>query len=168
MAVDSGAFRAVFGAVPTPVAIITALDADGEPRGFTCNAFSAVSADPPQLLVCVDKRSQTLPAVLFSGAFGVNLLAHRGQDTARVFAGKAARKFDGVPWRPGLSGVPVLTEAAVAHAGCALVRSVPAGDHLILIGRVEETEVFRGPAALYQRGVFGMWEAEPELAAPRG
>ncbi|MFJ8649647.1 flavin reductase family protein [Streptomyces sp. NPDC093546] len=155
---DTDSFRKVFGTFPTPVAIVTTLNDDGDPSGFTCNAFSAVSAAPPLLLVCVGKGSRTLPAMLSSGVFGVNFLAHRGQDTARVFAGKAARKFDDVVWRAGLAGVPVLPEAAVAYAGCTLVQTVEAGDHVLLIGRIEESEIFPGTAALYQQGEFGMWE----------
>lgn len=165
MPVDADAFRAVFGTIPTPVAIITALDADGEPRGFTCNAFSAVSASPPLLLVCVGKGSNTLPAMLSSGIFAVNFVAGQGRDTALAFAGKGTRKFEGVTWHGGLAGAPMLTEAAVAYAGCTLVQSMEAGDHWLLIGRVEETEVFPREAALYQRGVFGTWEPDPRLTA---
>ncbi|MET9882668.1 flavin reductase family protein [Streptomyces sp. NPDC006430] len=161
---DADTFRKVFGTFPTPVAIVTALGDDGDPSGFTCNAFSAVSVAPPLLLVCVSKGSRTLPAMLSSGAFAVNFLAHRGQDAARTFAGKAARKFDDVVWHGGLAGVPVLTEAAVAYAGCTLVQTVEAGDHLLVIGRVEEGEIFPGAAALYQQGEFGVWEPGPRLA----
>ncbi|MEE1758257.1 MULTISPECIES: flavin reductase family protein [unclassified Streptomyces] len=167
MPVDADAFRAVFGTIPTPVAIITALGADSEPRGFTCNAFSAVSASPPLLLVCVGKGSQTLPAMLSSGVFAVNFVAGQGQDVAVTFAGKGTRKFDGVPWHGGLAGAPVLTEAAVAYAGCTLVQSMEAGDHRLLIGRVEETEIFPREAVLYQRGVFGTWEPASRLTAPQ-
>ncbi|MFE5768717.1 flavin reductase family protein [Streptomyces sp. NPDC056485] len=161
---DADTFRKVFGSFPTPVAIVTALGADGEPAGFTCNAFSAVSAAPPLLLLCAGKGSRTLPAILASRAFAMNFVAHRGRDTALAFAGKAERKFDGVAWRGGLAGVPVLTEDAVAYAGCTLVQTVEAGDHLLLIGRIEESETFGGTAALYQQGEFGTWEPDRRLA----
>ncbi|MFI5667425.1 flavin reductase family protein [Streptomyces sp. NPDC051704] len=162
---DTDTFRKVFGSFPTPVAIVTARGEDGEPAGFTCNAFSAVSAAPPLLMLCVGKGSRTLPAILSSGVFAMNFVAHRGRDTALTFAGKGRRKFDGVAWRRGLEGVPVLTEDAVAYAGCTLVETVEAGDHLLLIGRIDESETFRGAAALYQRGEFGRWEPDRRLAA---
>ncbi|CAL9564227.1 Flavin reductase (NADH) [Streptomyces sp. enrichment culture] len=161
---NADAFRQVFGTFPTPVAIVTTLGEDGEPSGFTCNAFSAVSAAPPLLLVCVGKGSRTLPAMLSSGVFALNFLARQGQATARTFAGKSEDKFAGVAWRAGLAGVPVLTEAAVAYAGCRLVQTVEAGDHLLLIGRIEESETYPGTAALYQQGEFGTWEPERRLA----
>ncbi|MER7462202.1 flavin reductase family protein [Streptomyces sp. NPDC097981] len=161
---DADTFRKVFGSFPTPVAIVTAIGAGGDPSGFTCNAFSAVSAAPPLLLLCVGKGSRTLPAMLSAGVFAMNFVAHRGQDAARLFAGKAERKFDGVAWRGGLAGVPVLTEAAVAYAGCTVVKTVDAGDHVLVIGRVDESEIFPGTAALYQQGEFGMWERDSRLA----
>ncbi|WP_267880899.1 flavin reductase family protein [Streptomyces sp. NRRL S-244] len=161
---DTDTFRKVFGSFPTPVAIVTALGEDGEPTGFTCNAFSAVSAAPPLLLLCVGKGSRTLPAILASGVFAMNFVAHRGRDKALTFAGKTARKFDAVAWRGGLAGVPVLTEDAVAYAGCTLVETVEAGDHLLLIGRIDESETFPGAAALYQQGEFGRWEPDRRLA----
>ncbi|MER6781062.1 MULTISPECIES: flavin reductase family protein [unclassified Streptomyces] len=161
---DTDTFRKVFGSFPTPVAIVTARGDDGEPAGFTCNAFSAVSAAPPLLLLCVGKGSRTLPAILSSGVFAMNFVAHRGRDTALTFAGKAQHKFDGVAWRGGLAGAPVLIEDAVAYAGCTLVETVEAGDHLLLIGRIDESETFPGAAALYQQGEFGRWEPDRRLA----
>ncbi|MGW2995732.1 flavin reductase family protein, partial [Streptomyces sp. NPDC001193] len=148
---DTDTFRKVFGSFPTPVAIVTARGEDGEPAGFTCNAFSAVSAAPPLLLLCVGKGSRTLPSILSSGVFAMNFVAHRGRDTALTFAGKARRKFDGVAWRGGLAGVPVLTEDAVAYAGCTLVETVEAGDHLLLIGELCSKRDKGGRA----RGEFG-------------
>ena len=61
-------------AFPTGVAVVTTLDAEGGPRGLTTNALCAVSAEPPLLLVCVDRESRTLPALLHSGRFVVNFL----------------------------------------------------------------------------------------------
>ncbi|MFD4376456.1 flavin reductase family protein [Streptomyces sp. NPDC058486] len=164
---DADSFRRVFGTFPTPVAIVTARGEDGAPRGFTCNAFSAVSAAPPLLLVCVGKESRTLPAMLSSGAFALNFVAHHGRGAARLFAGKTPDKFAAVEWRPGWAGAPVLAQDAVGYAGCSLVRTEEAGDHLLVFGRVEESETFPGDATLYQRGEFGTWEpGAARLAAP--
>ena len=64
MPVSPESFRELFGSFPAQVAIITAVGADGRPRGFTCTTTCAVSAAPPLLLICVDENSQTLPAIL--------------------------------------------------------------------------------------------------------
>ncbi|GGT68488.1 hypothetical protein GCM10010272_09270 [Streptomyces lateritius] len=163
MAVEPEAFRDFFGSVPTAVAVVTTVGADGRPLGFTCNAFSAVSLDPALLLVCVDERSRTLPALLGSEVFALHLLAAEGgEELARTFAGRSDRKFDGLAWRHGESvpGSPVLREGVLAHAECALESSVRAGDHRLLIGRMERVLVREeARPLLYRRGAFTAWEA---------
>jgi flavin reductase (DIM6/NTAB) family NADH-FMN oxidoreductase RutF len=136
-AIDKATFFAIMGAFPTGVTIVTALDTDHQPRGLTSNAVCSVSAEPPLLLVCVDRRSNTLPALRHSRRFVVNfLLADRG-DVSNLFASKEPDKFASVAWRPATNGMPLLHADTLAHAECVLEREVEAGDHLILIGRVE-------------------------------
>jgi flavin reductase (DIM6/NTAB) family NADH-FMN oxidoreductase RutF len=130
-------FFAIMSAFPTGVAVVTTLDADGEPRGLTTNAVCAVSAEPPLLLVCVDRESRTLPALLHSGRFVVNFLVERRDDLARLFATKADDKFDGVDWTPGLGGMPCLRADSLAYAECVIEQRLEAGDHVILTGLVE-------------------------------
>ncbi|WP_329495095.1 flavin reductase family protein [Kitasatospora herbaricolor] len=168
MAVDSGSFRELFGSFPTAVSIVTALGPDGEPRGFTCNAMSAVSADPPLLLVCVDLRSQTLEAMSTSKSFVVNVLADGGQDAALVFASRSDGKFAEVDWQPSkvAGGAPVLRSLALAYAECNVVQMVEAGDHVVFFARVDGVEVLRRPPMLYHRGAFSAWEGSGAFAAP--
>jgi flavin reductase (DIM6/NTAB) family NADH-FMN oxidoreductase RutF len=170
MAVDAGRFRELFGSFPTTVSIVTTLDGAGEPRGFTCNAVSAVSVDPPLLLVCVGKGSRSLPALQHSGAFVVHVLADGGQDASERFAGKSADKFAGHTWRPSevAGGAPVLSGIALGHAECTVVQRVEAGDHWILIGRVEGAEVFSGRPLLYHQRAYSVWESAAELAGTPG
>lgn len=162
MSVTPDEFRAFFGSFPTPVSIVTTVDTDGTPRGFTCSAVTSVSVDPPLLLVCLDRAARSLPPLLSAGAFVVNVLADGAQDVARVFASRSERKFSGVRWQPSAAagGAPVLTELSVGHAECTVMRSVKAGDHWIVIGRVEAAEVFARSPVLHQRGVFGVWSGE--------
>ena len=63
MSVDKATFFAIMGAFPTGVTIVTTMDQNGEPKGLTSNAVASVSAEPPLMLVCVDKRSNTLEAL---------------------------------------------------------------------------------------------------------
>ncbi|MET9255020.1 flavin reductase family protein [Streptomyces sp. NPDC048182] len=167
MAVDTATFRSLFGSFPTAVTVVTAVDAEGVPRGFTCNAISAVSAEPPLLLVCADRRSQTLPALLHARSFVVNVLAEGAEETALVFAGRSERKFAGLAWRPSAlaGGAPVL-DGALAHAECVVTQVLEAGDHWVFIARVEGAECFARRPVLYHRGTFSVWASpEDELAA---
>jgi flavin reductase (DIM6/NTAB) family NADH-FMN oxidoreductase RutF len=129
-------FCAIMGAFPTGVAVVTTLDADGEPRGLTTNALCSVSAEPPLLLVCVDRESRTLPALQHSKRFVVNFLAERRVELARLFASKAEDKFATVTWEPGLGGMPCLREDSLAYAECETEQELEAGDHVVLTGLV--------------------------------
>ncbi|MFJ9903610.1 flavin reductase family protein [Streptomyces sp. NPDC101152] len=169
MPVDAARFREVFGSFPTAIAVVTATAEDGRPRGFTCNAVSAVSIEPPLLLICVDKRSQTLSALRASRSFVVNVLAEGGQDAARVFAGRSDDKFADVRWVPSdvSDGAPVLLDLTLAYAECVVVRAVEAGDHWIFIGRVDGAESFPRSPVLYHQGAFSVWETQARQAGSR-
>ncbi|MFI1360483.1 flavin reductase family protein [Streptomyces sp. NPDC020898] len=159
MPVSPSQFREVFGSYPAQVAIITAVGADGQPRGFTCTTTCAVSATPPLLLICVDDNSQTLPAILTSRSFVVNILAAPGEQASRLFAGKAQDKFDHLEWRPSDSagGAPILTDIVLAYAECRVVQSMTAGDHRIVVGQVEGSAVFPREPLLYGKGDYHAW-----------
>jgi flavin reductase (NADH) len=136
VAVACEEFFAIMSAFPTGVAVVTTLDADGEPRGLTTNALCSVSGDPPLLLVCVDRQSRTLPGLLHSQRFVVNFLAERRAGLAKLFASKADDKFAAVTWEPGLGGMPCLREDSLAYAECEVEQVLEAGDHVILTGLV--------------------------------
>ncbi|WP_043667125.1 flavin reductase family protein [Streptomyces xylophagus] len=162
--VEPADFREFFGSIPTAVAVVTTVDSHGRPQGFTCNAFAAVSPQPPLLLVCVDGRSRSLPSLLSWRAFVLHLLADDGEETARVFASRAVDKFVGLPWFPSevVREVPVLDRGVLAYAECTLDRVVEAGDHHVLIGRMEAVHLHPRRPVLYQRGTFRSWGGTAE------
>ena len=136
-AVTGEEFVAIMAAFPTGVAIVTAVDVDGTPRGLTTNAVTSASLAPPILLVCLDLTSRTLPAVRRSGRFAVNFMSAGCEAVCRKFASKADDKFDHVRWVPGLGGVPLITGHAVAFAECVVRDDLEVGDHAVLTGLVE-------------------------------
>jgi flavin reductase (DIM6/NTAB) family NADH-FMN oxidoreductase RutF len=162
MTVERELFLEIMASFPSGVGVVATLDGD-EPRGLTTTALSSVSADPPLLLVCVDVTSRTLPTLLARRGFVVNFLRSGRDELARLFASKAEHKFDGVPWRPSPGGLPVLHEDAVAWAECTTEREIEAGDHLILVGRVEAGAALRPDEAplLYYRRRWGEWTPRP-------
>ena len=157
MAVDRDTFREIMSAFPTGVAIVTTLDEHGEPKGLTTNAICSVSADPPLLLVCVDKTSRTLTALRHARRFVVNFMSDGSAELCALFASKADDKFAHVRSEPGLGGVPCLVDDALAYAECATEQELEAGDHVILTGLIEGG---RGPEPdqvpiLYFRRTYG-------------
>ena len=143
---------------PTGVAVVTSHD-DGAPRGATTNAFTSLSLDPPLVVVCLDRRSNTLAAIRATRRLCVNALAAGQEELARRFATKAPgdEKLAGVPHEL-VDGIPVL-DGSVLWLACLLERELEGGDHAILVARPlaaggDETErplVFH--AGLYRPGV---------------
>ncbi|CAL9377968.1 flavin reductase family protein [Streptomyces sp. NPDC029526] len=138
MPVEAEQFRKIFGALSSSVAVITTAGADG-PKGFTCTAVTAVSKNPPLLLVCADSGSRTLPAILASQGFAVNFLAAGRGALADRFASSDAHKFTGTAWTPSphACDAPVLTGDTVAVAECRLRSADLVGDHWIVVGSIE-------------------------------
>jgi flavin reductase (DIM6/NTAB) family NADH-FMN oxidoreductase RutF len=138
--IDRGRFREVMASFPSGVVVLTAFGADGRPRGLTVSAFCAASLDPPLALVCIDKTSNTLPAVQHTGGFTANVLAAGREQLARRMATKLSDKFDGIEWRQPepREGGPVLRADSVAYAVCTLRDTIEAGDHWVLIGLVTD------------------------------
>ena len=134
-AIDTTALRRTLGTFATGVTVVTTVDALGRRQGLTANSFTSVSLDPPLVLVCLARTSQTLVAIRSSGVFAVNVLGADQRHLADLFASKADDKFGGVSWRTGTTGAPVL-DGCVGHVDCSVHAIVEAGDHDVLLGRV--------------------------------
>ena len=141
---------------PSGVVVLTAFGQDARPRGLTVSAFSAVSLEPPLALACIDRSSNTLPAVQHTGGFTANILAAGREQLARRMATKLSDKFDSIAWRRAESpiGGPVLEEDIAAYAVCTLRDTIEAGDHWVLIGLVTEGDHRAGvvPMIFSRRG----------------
>jgi flavin reductase (DIM6/NTAB) family NADH-FMN oxidoreductase RutF len=133
-------FREVMASFPSGVVVLTAFGDDSLPRGLTVSAFCAVSLQPPLALACIDKTSNTLPAVQHTGGFTANILAAGREQLARRMATKVSGKFEGISWRRPDSplGGPILDDDSAAFAVCTLRETLEGGDHWILIGLVTE------------------------------
>ncbi|MCP4562764.1 MAG: flavin reductase [Bosea sp.] len=133
---DPRALRDAFGAFMTGVTVVTAFGSDGKPLGFTANSFASVSLSPPLLLVCIARTSRNYAAVTAASGFAVNVLAEDQKDVSNTFARPVEDRFAAVDWQSGPAGSPVF-DGAAAWFDCAMERVVEAGDHAILLGRVE-------------------------------
>jgi 3-hydroxy-9,10-secoandrosta-1,3,5(10)-triene-9,17-dione monooxygenase reductase component len=135
--------------------VITTLDDDG-PCGFACQAFAALSLDPPLVLFCPGRLSGTWQRIARSGHFCANILAASQQDIARAFGTRGtADKFAGVPWSLSESGAPVL-DGVLTWAACTVCDVHEAGDHYVVIGSVTELGPTRpGEPLLFYRGRYG-------------
>ncbi len=132
---DARDLRRAFGNFATGVTIVTTVDANGVPSGFTANSFTSVSIEPPLLLVSIAKTAYGCELFTSSSGFAVNILAQDQRDLSNRFARAGADKFADQNWHAGLSGSPIIDQV-VAWFDCEHHAQVDAGDHIILIGRV--------------------------------
>jgi flavin reductase (DIM6/NTAB) family NADH-FMN oxidoreductase RutF len=154
---DSARFREVLGHFATGVTIVTAMEDIG-PVGFTCQAFTSLSLDPPLVALAPGKSSTSWPRIAAAGSFCVNILADDQEALSRDFAVSGGDKFTGVGWRPAGNGAPVL-DGALAWIECDFELAHDAGDHELVVGRVRDMGVSRGRPLVYYRGGFGRFES---------
>lgn len=119
----------------TGVAIVTT-SLDGRIHGFTVNAFASVSAEPPTVLICVNRIATAHPLIAASQRFCVNVLSLEQRALAQRFAGGEPRsRFEGVTYTIGPSGSPIL-DGTVAHVDCTVTEELTASTHTIFLGAV--------------------------------
>jgi flavin reductase (DIM6/NTAB) family NADH-FMN oxidoreductase RutF/DNA-binding IclR family transcriptional regulator len=155
-AIDPARFRQVLGQYPTGVVIVTATSLAGEPLGMTVGSFTSVSLDPPLVAFLPDQKSRSWHALRDSGKrFCVNILSANQEGVCRSIASRKDDKFDGIDLGQSPGGNPVVRDA-VAYLDCTLEVTHEAGDHHIVIGRVEhlETQNSHYPL-LFFRGGYG-------------
>lgn len=145
-------FRRVMGSVCTPVAVATAVTG-GRPHGTTVSAFSALSLDPPMVMVALDRDSALLSILRRTRRVGLNVLSADQGDLALNFAGKGADKFAGVAWQEDC-GLPRL-EGVIGWLACEVTRFVDGGDHLVALGTVSSASCQDTAPLTYHRRAFG-------------
>jgi flavin reductase (DIM6/NTAB) family NADH-FMN oxidoreductase RutF len=152
----SDEFRDVISHFASGVTVITALD-DGRPYGTTASAVTSLSLEPPMLLICMSKQSETGRAVASSKRFGVNILGANQVNLAERFAQKGGDKFAGVPVTSGKWGEPLFDEA-LATLECRVAEETTGGTHYVFLAEVESGTARGGAPLAYFRGEFGRLE----------
>jgi flavin reductase (DIM6/NTAB) family NADH-FMN oxidoreductase RutF len=154
--VSAADLRHAMGHFATGVTVVTSVGPDARPVGTTANAVTSLSLDPPLVLVCFDRSSLTLRAVLAHGAFAVTVLAAPQRHLSANFARRGlAAAWDGVRHRPGPTGSPRL-DGVLASLECTVEHRLDGGDHEIVVGRVHEVETSGADVAplLFWRGSY--------------
>lgn len=150
---DSAEFRRVLGHYPTGVTVVTAVSEAG-PVGLAIGSFGSVSLEPPLVMFCPGKSSNSWPVIEASGSFCVNVLAEDQAAVSSLFAGRDPDKFAGVAWSTRATGSPVI-DGCVAWIDCTIETVHEGGDHWIVVGRVADLGVGRsdsGPLIFFKGG----------------
>ncbi|GEP12037.1 flavin reductase family protein [Methylobacterium gnaphalii] len=141
---SSRELRDQFGLFPTGVAIITADTREGIRLGATVSSFTSVSLEPPLISFNVANSSKAFELWSSVEEFAVNILAESQSELSTRFARAQSDKWSGIsPLDGEVLRVP-LVPGALAWFECARFSTIPAGDHLILLGEVKA--IRRSPA----------------------
>lgn len=150
--------RHALGHFATGVTVVTGFSGDGKPVGFACQSFASVSLEPPLVLFCADHGGRSWPLMRDSGRFTVNVLRHDQRDLVQRFGSRLGARFDGLDWEASGAGGPSLP-GALMRIHCRLDQVHVAGDHDVVIGRVEALDDRgSGRPMLFYRGRFSVTE----------
>ena len=111
---DPQAFKRAMGQFATGVAVVTALDAAGGPRGMTVSSLTSVSLAPPLLLYGLDRSAVNFANFAEAKAFAFNILARDQEALSNRFADPGRPDWPDLPWRPLVTGAPLIDGAAMA------------------------------------------------------
>jgi flavin reductase (DIM6/NTAB) family NADH-FMN oxidoreductase RutF len=160
-AITARALRDVLGNFPTGVAVVTAVGTNGTRYGVTVNSFNSVSLDPPLVLFSLCRALLSLDGILNTNAFAINFLREDQANLSVRFANPRSDKWQGVDFRAGVTGSPVLVPA-LAVLECRPYAQYDGGDHVIVVGQVVHVEMdsSRHPLVFFRGGYHTLLQGE--------
>jgi flavin reductase len=161
--VESALFKAGMRHLAAGVTIVTT-SMDGAPYGLVATAVCSVCAEPPMLLVCINRSACSHDAIARSGIFCVNVADREQVELVPRFLSAAhEERFALCAWSTLATGAPALDNALVSF-DCETVQSAAAGTHTVFFGRVvaARTSSDRSPLLYYN----GSYASLSPLPAP--
>ena len=159
---DRRDFRRALGQFATGVTVVTARTSDGRKVGVTVNSFASVSLDPPLVLWSLSRQAPSFADFTHATHFAVNVLAGNQHHLSRQFSTPLPDKFSGVEFAEGPGGVPLLS-GVNAHFVCRNVRQYDGGDHVILVGEVEDYKYADGEPLVFHSGRYRLATRHPDI-----
>lgn len=151
--IDTLAFKDAMRCFPTGVTIIATF-VDGKAHGFTANAFCSVSADPPSVLICVNRNARSHRLISTAQRFCVNILRSDQREVAEHFSQGKDEQFEGIAYTLEPDGAPQLAEN-LAWLDCVVSEEHTVATHTIFIGLVQRAGSDSTAAPLlYAHGTF--------------
>ncbi len=155
--VDPALLKSAMRTVSGAVSVITA-GVGTDRTGATVTSATALSMEPPTMIVNINRSSSTFPVISRYGHFCVNILGHEHSAIANRFAGiggtKGEARYEGANWLTRLSGAPVL-HGALASIDCVVEEIIERHSHGIILGRVVEVKIGDGRSLVYSNGRYG-------------
>ncbi|HEY5711035.1 MAG TPA: flavin reductase family protein [Allosphingosinicella sp.] len=153
-------FRQAMRRVASTVNVIS-ICVNGEALGITATAVSAISMDPPSLLICINRAASVHPSIQDVSHFSVNVLHRDQEDIAAMFADRSRQGQRFVRgWENDCVRPPRLIDAQAALL-CRRTDHHQFGTHSIFIGVVEDVVIRDEIQPLvYLDGRFGTLQAD--------
>lgn len=153
---DARALRDMFGQFASGVTVIAA-GVEGDVHGMTANAFMSVSLDPPLILVSLSNSSNMRQKIEADGRFGVSILAAGQKAASEHFAGRA--EYAETAQFERRADAPVVV-GALAWLACSMEQHLIAGDHTLIIARVNAFAQSTGAPLLFFGGQYRTLDEE--------
>lgn len=153
--VDVDQFKIGMRSLAGAVSIITSANANHR-YGMTMTAVCSATAEPPTVLICVNKLASTHAAIAKSGIFCANVLRVEDWELSTTFSGAQTGegRFKSRDWTRLATGSPVLIDSLVSF-DCRVVKKLVHGSHTIFLGQVEQVLVGKkGKPLLYSEGQY--------------
>jgi flavin reductase (DIM6/NTAB) family NADH-FMN oxidoreductase RutF len=160
---DRRDLRHALGQFATGVTVVTARTSDGRKIGVTVNSFASVSLNPPLILWSLARQAPSFADFTSCAHFGVNVLEAKQHHLSRQFSTPLPDKFAGVDFAEGQAGVPIVS-GAIAQLVCRKVKQYDGGDHVILLGEVEEYKYNDGEPLVFHSGRYRIATRHPDIA----
>lgn len=139
------------------VSVVTAGDLENR-TGATVTSATALSVEPPTMIVNINRASSTWPIIARHRHFCVNILNEESQSIAERFSGmgglKGGQRYDGAVWTELASGAAALI-GSVASIDCEVEEIIERHSHAIIIGRVLDVSIGGGSPLIYSHGKYG-------------
>jgi flavin reductase (DIM6/NTAB) family NADH-FMN oxidoreductase RutF/rubredoxin len=118
---------------------------EGKLNGQIANTVCQITSDPVTVSVSLNKENLTHDLIGQSRVFSVSVLA---EEAPMPFigrfgfkSGREVDKFEGIGYRMGKTGSPMVLDYATSYMDCELISSMDVGTHTIFVGRVVDAEV---------------------------
>jgi flavin reductase len=138
--IERKAYRDAMARLGAAVNIITTAGETDGWRGFTASAVCSVTDDPPTLLLCVNRTSDSHAPLKENGILCVNTLSAGQEELSGIFAGMTgllgADRFSHGEWTTLATGAPVL-KGAVVSFDCRITDVTEVGTHTVFFAEVE-------------------------------
>lgn len=145
-------FRNALGSFATGVTVITSVAEIGH-VGITANSFASVSLDPALVLWSVAKGSVRHDSFACGAPFAIHVMA-RDQDHIATGFARDGLSFDNVDFEENPEGVRVIPDCLSVFE-CTTEALHDAGDHTIVVGRVQRFQTGSGEPLLFSQGKYG-------------